>query len=92
MGHKQSMDTEQRQLIADTICNEWETLEEGDDLKSLDLHQRLVDEGMELNSRELMNFLDEMATHNLVSQVRHLGMHGRITGVSPDLCDYPLNY
>lgn len=84
------MNREQRQRIADAIC------EERDDsrgmLESDTLFERLIrDWDHELHRDALLAFLDELEDHNLISQIRYLG-NRRIHAVAPVLCEEPLNY
>jgi hypothetical protein len=85
------MNREQRQRIADTICDEW--VNSQGDLESNALFERLVGEGMRLDSSELLDFLDELDEANLIGLQKPVFIgNRRITDVDVALCEYPLNY
>ena len=84
------MDREERQRIADAVCEEWDNSHGM--LESDTLYERLIkDWDYELHRDALLAFLDELEEHNLISQIRYLGKR-RIHAVDPDLCEEPLDW
>ncbi len=83
------MDSELRQRIADTICEEWEA--SGRDIDSSAIYERLLGEDERLRNDELQEFMMELIGANLISGIVYLG-NVRITDVDQALCEYPLNY
>jgi hypothetical protein len=83
------MDREQRQRIADIICEEWETSE--GDIDNNAIYERLLGEDEQLRNDEFQEFIRELISANLISGIIYLG-NVRIIDVDPALCEYPLNY
>ena len=83
------MDREQRQRIADTICEEWKTSE--GDIDSSAIYERLLGEDEQLRNDEFQEFMRELIGANLISGIIYLG-NVRITDVDSALCEDPLNY
>ncbi len=83
------MDSELRQRIADTICEEWEA--SGRDIDSSAIYERLLGEDERLRNDEFQEFMMELIGANLISGIVYLG-NVRITDVDQALCEYPLNY
>jgi hypothetical protein len=83
------MDTEQRQRIANIICEEWKASER--DIDSNAIYERLLGEDERLHNDEFQEFMLELIGANLISGIVYLG-NVRITDVDPALCEHPLNY
>ena len=83
------MDREQRQRIADIICEEWKA--SGGDIDSSAIYERLLDEYEPIQNDEIQEFMRELISTNLISGIIYLG-NVRITDVDPALCEYPLNF
>jgi hypothetical protein len=85
------MDREQRQQIADAICEEWDNSQGA--IESNVLYERLVGAGMQLQKYELLDFLDELEDADLISLQKPVSIgHRRITDVDALLYKEPLNY
>jgi hypothetical protein len=82
------VDREQRQRIADIICEEWKA--SGGDIDSSAIYERLLDEDERLQKDEFQEFMRELISTNMISAMIYLG-NVRITDVDPALCEYPLN-
>jgi hypothetical protein len=83
------VDRAQRQRIADTICEEWETSE--GDIDSSAIYERLSGWDERPEHYEFLEFFRELIGAKLISGITYLG-NVRITDVDPALCEYPLNY
>lgn len=83
------MDREQRQRIADIICEEWKA--SGGDIDSSAIYERLLDEDERLQKDEFQEFMRELISTNMISAMIYLG-NVRITDVDPALCEYPLKF
>ena len=83
------MDREQRQRIADIICEEWKA--SGADIDSSAIYERLLDEDERLQKDEFQEFMRELISTNMISAMIYLG-NVRITDVDPALCEYPLKF
>jgi hypothetical protein len=83
------VDTNQRQRIADTICEEWDASE--GDVESNTIYERLSGWDERPEHDEFQEFLRELIGADLISGIVYLG-NVRITDVDPALCEHPLNY
>jgi hypothetical protein len=83
------VDREQRQRIANTICEEWKTSE--GDIDSSTIYERLSGWEERPEHDEFLEFMLELIGANLISGIIYLG-NIRITDVDPALCEHPLNY
>jgi hypothetical protein len=84
-----TVDREQRQRIADIICEEWKA--SGGDIDSSTIYERLLDEDEPLQNDEFQEFMRELISTNLISGIIYL-RNVRITDVDPALCEYPLKF
>ena len=84
-----TVDREQRQRIADIICEEWKA--SGGDIDSSAIYERLLDEDERLQKDEFQEFMRELISTNMISAMIYLG-NVRITDVDPALCEYPLKF
>ena len=84
-----TVNREQRQRIANTICEEWKVSE--GDIDSSAIYERLLGEDERLQTNEFQLFMLDLIGANLISGIVYPG-NVRITDVDPALCEYPLNY